>query len=89
MRVGWGRPVEWRWAAQEERGGGRAGWASRGWARELDWPRGRRGEGMGQDWGKDYGLFSFMILFFSLSISFLPFLFKFNFSFELQIYHAL
>jgi hypothetical protein len=65
------------------------GWALRGWARELGWPRGRRGEGMGQDWGKDYGLFSFMLLFFSLSISFLPFLFKFNFSFEFQIYHAL
>jgi hypothetical protein len=30
-----------------------------------------------------------MLLFFPLSISFLPFLFKFGFSFEFQIYHAL
>jgi hypothetical protein len=46
---------------------------------------GRR-DGLGR---KKCWAFSFMLLFFTLSISFLPFLFKLGFSFEFQIYHAL
>jgi hypothetical protein len=45
-----------------------------------------RGAGVAKIGERIMGLF-FMLLFFS--ISFLPFLFKFNFSFEIQIYNAL
>jgi hypothetical protein len=72
-------------------------WATRGGERrgKCAGPRKERKEKAGRateqaDYRKELGWdFSFMHLFFSLSISFLPFLFKFSFSFEFQIYHAL
>jgi hypothetical protein len=51
---------------------------------EVGWATEQAGSGKELGWA-----FSFMLHFFSLSISFLPFLFKFSFSFEFQIYHAL
>lgn len=79
------------------------GWAARALCRESASGMGRGrlpGEGAAGSWGSEVGRrdglgrkkswpFSFMLLFFSLSNSFLHFLFKFGFSLEFQIYHAL
>jgi hypothetical protein len=72
-------------SASRMRGEGEGAWAGVA-ERPKKGERATIGENEGE---RSLGFFSFMSLFFSLSISLLPFLFKIAFSFEFKIYHAL